>query len=165
MSKLKITPGIWVAEDIDVYIETHDENNFGPNIAQAYDGKDTHISNMDYEIARANAELIADAGTTYNQCQTLPSVLAEQNLKFIEDNTILMQENQFLRDKAATDEQTAGEIINGLKAQRDTLLEAAELLMSLIKPEVEGDRIWAYSTNNLDKGLMKTLKAIELTKR
>jgi len=51
------------------------------------DGDTEKVSNIvtrNSDKAEANAKLIADAGTTYNKCQTLPSQLLSQNNELLE---------------------------------------------------------------------------------
>ena len=55
------TKGAWMrSEDISGFVR--DENGQMHEIFQAFDGKDTSISNMDFGIAKENAKLICLAG-------------------------------------------------------------------------------------------------------
>jgi len=83
MERLQITKGEWEADGIDVFTKEFVSASI-EHIAQAYDGKDTSILDMDTKIAEANAILIADAGTTYNECDKLPSQLLSENKELLE---------------------------------------------------------------------------------
>lgn len=53
-------------------------------VAQCYDGSDSHISDMNMEIARANAQLFAEALNTVNQTGYTPKQLAEQKAELLD---------------------------------------------------------------------------------
>lgn len=86
MSKLKITQGVWEATGTYVGVK----NNRICYADSTLDG---------YEEDCANAILIADAGTTYNQCGLLPSELLraneiQQNEHKEEINELLQQNDE-----------------------------------------------------------------------
>lgn len=53
--KTKHTPGKWSIDGIDIVSEN------GNSICQVYDADDTHISEMNMDVVKANAKLIAAA--------------------------------------------------------------------------------------------------------
>lgn len=71
MSKLKITPGTWKNDESDVY----SDKGIGNIICKSPYIEFTNSR----KYWEANAILIADAGTTYNQCGLLSSELLQQN--------------------------------------------------------------------------------------
>lgn len=70
MKNLGITSGVWIFGKTSVYSSSNVEGNIICNSPVEY-----HKSMKNW---KANAKLIADAGTTANKCGLLPSELLEQ---------------------------------------------------------------------------------------
>lgn len=79
-NKLNITKGEWVASSHLSSDKTHKVNRVDSNIGIAV----CIIRTNNQVNAENNAILIADAGTTYNECQILPSELLKQRNELLE---------------------------------------------------------------------------------
>jgi len=80
MNEFKGTKGPWfISNETDICNANSDKLG-GGIIAQVYDGRDTHVSEMDENIAKANALLISKAPELLRTVMRLVERLEENNL-------------------------------------------------------------------------------------
>lgn len=112
MKKLNITPGEWYIGELRNNIYSKKEYNFKVSIYQ-----ETEYDKYD------NLILIADAGTTYNQCGLLPSELLKQR------DELLKKCNQKLSIET-TDLQ---DILHDYRANRISLFQVKQQILKAIQ--------------------------------